>query len=287
MMASTGETLRPRVVVGVSTYNGEKYLAPQLDSLLRQDYGNFQIVIRDDGSTDSTLQIIGEYCRHYPGRLILDQTASGNMGVTRSFLSLLAHVDDASCLMFCDQDDVWFEGKISTFVNRLQELERQAQAGCPILVFGDMIVTNEDLQVIANSFWQYQRLDVGVANDWRRVMMSNFVTGCSSLLNPAAVSLLKEAPSVPVLHDHLAAILIARDGILTKLAKPTMFYRQHRVNVEGARHFGIDYLLRRLGYFARVIAPRYKVLCKVFGVPLSVAAYMKMESIYRRLRKSY
>jgi len=275
----------PHVVVALSTYNGGLHLVPLLESLLRQDYRNYQIVVRDDGSTDSTIKVINEYCCKYPERVILDRNITGNIGVTRSFLSLLSSIDDRSCLMFCDQDDVWFDRKISLFVDRLMEVEQQVEFDCPVLVFGDMVVTDVNLQKVADSFWQYQKIESGIAHDWRRVMMSNVVTGCSSILNPAAVKRLKNGPDLPILHDHLAAILVAKDGVLAELAEPTMFYRQHYANVEGAREFGIGYLVRRLGYFFRIIVPRYRKVCITFNVPLWLATYFKIESICTRLRR--
>lgn len=269
------------VVVVLSTYNGERYLGAMLDSLLRQDYPNFRIMIRDDGSSDGTLAVIDAYCSKYPGKVIRSCHLTRNVGVTRSFLSLLECVEQGAYLMFCDQDDVWFDNKISTFMARMREVEGDGTA--PALVFGDMIVTDQDLNVIAPSFWAYQRLDPGTASDWRRLMMSNVVTGCSSMCNPAAVGRLRSAPSLTVLHDHLAAIVVARHGLVAALTKQTMFYRQHQSNVEGARAFGLRYLVSRLYYFLRVIVPRYRAMCEAFGVPLTLAAYLKLESVFRRL----
>jgi glycosyltransferase involved in cell wall biosynthesis len=273
----------PHVVVALSTYNGEKYLGQQLDSLVRQDYQNYRIVIRDDGSTDSTVLILKSYCKRYPQLFTIISPTLGNIGVTRSFLSLLDHSDGNACMMFCDQDDVWFDGKISAFVERLTQEEKRLGQFQPILVFGDMVVTNETLKECTPSFWRYQRLDVKIAHDWKRVMMSNVVTGCSSLLNPMAVAHLKKAPVLPLLHDHLAAIMIAKDGVLVPLPQPTMFYRQHDSNIEGARSFGLRYLLGRLGRFLWVIVPRYYRTCRAFNVSIPIAAYLKVESIFRRL----
>lgn len=274
----------PPVIVVMSTYNGERYLEALLNSLLRQDYPNFRIFIRDDGSSDGTPAIVNQYCSNFPGKIVRSCRTAGNIGVTRSFFSLLEHVADGAYLMFCDQDDVWFDDKISTFMVRMREVEGNVTV--PTLVFGDMIVTDQDLNVVAQSFWTYQRLDPNIASDWRRLMMTNVVTGCSSMCNSAAVGCLRNAPYLPVLHDHLAAIVVARQGVLTALTKPTMFYRQHQKNVEGARAFGVIYLANRLNYFFKVIVPRYRLMCDVFGVPFIFAAYLKFESLFWRLIKN-
>lgn len=273
-----------QVVIALSTYNGSKFLAELLYSLLKQDYPNFYILIRDDGSTDSTTTIIDVFCRNYPRKVVRLFDLAGNVGVTRSFLNLLDFVDDGSYLMFCDQDDVWFDDKISTFMAHMHEVE--VGTTVPALVFGDMVVTDQNLNVLASSFWAYQRIDVTTASDWRRLMMSNVVAGCSSMFNSAAVSRLRIAPPLTLLHDHLAAIVVAKHGVVAPLRKPTMFYRQHINNVEGARAFGLSYLIGRFGYFVRVIVPRYRTMCKAFGVPLSLAAYLKFETVCKRLIKS-
>lgn len=269
------------VVVALSTYNGERYLGALLDSLLCQDYPHFRILIRDDGSSDGTLAVIDAYCCKYPGKVTRSRQLTRNVGVTCSFRSLLECLEQGAYLMFCDQDDVWFHNKISTFMARMREVEGDGTA--PVLVFGDMVVTDQYLNVIAPSFWAYQRLDPGTASDWRRLMMSNVVTGCSSMCNPAAVERLRNAPSLPVLHDHLAAIVVAQHGLVAALTKPTMFYRQHQTNVEGAREFSLRYLVSRLYYFIRVIAPRYRAMCEAFGVPPTLAVYLKVEAVLRRI----
>lgn len=280
-MSKSGQTSDAPVMVALSTYNGELFLGAMLDSLLRQDYPNFRVVIRDDGSSDATIAIIDAYCSHHPGKIFRSKLLTGNLGVTRSFLGLLGAIEQGEYLMFCDQDDVWFDNKISMFMASMREVEHDGAT--PVLVFGDMTVTDQYLNIVAPSFWAYQRIDPSTAADWRRLMMSNVVTGCSSMCNPAAVGRLLSAPPLSVLHDHLAAIVVARSGFVVALNKPTMFYRQHVENVEGAHSFGFRYLMGRLGYFFRIIVPRYRVMCEVFDVPLTLAIYFKFESVFRRL----
>jgi len=267
----------------MSTYNGARYLPEQLQSLLQQDYGDFRILVRDDGSTDETVDILRGYRARDPDRIFLDETLPGNIGVRRSFLHALARAQDGSCVMFCDQDDVWFANKISRFVARLQEAEETYGRSLPLIVFGDMLVGNQDMQVIDKSFWGYQSLDVHRASDWRRIMVSNVVTGCSSLLNPAAARLLQTAPDLPILHDHLAAIMVSRCGALIPLPEPTMLYRQHTGNVEGPRKFRLRYVVSNISRFTTVMVPRYRAVCRAFDVPAPVAIYLKLESSIRRL----
>jgi rhamnosyltransferase len=79
------DTYPAPVVVALSTYNGERYLEALLKSLLRQNYPNFRIVIRDDGSSDGTSAVIDAYCSQHPGKVARSHRLAGNVGVTRSF----------------------------------------------------------------------------------------------------------------------------------------------------------------------------------------------------------
>jgi glycosyltransferase involved in cell wall biosynthesis len=269
------------VSVILSCYNGEIYIEELLDSLMRQDYPNFNVFVRDDGSSDSTSSIIDRYAVKFPNKIYRSLDLRENIGVTRSFMGLLDYVPRGSYFMFCDQDDVWFDDKISTFMNRMQQVELSSSV--PTLVFGDMIVTNSELSILATSFWRYQLLDPNIAADWRRLSMTNVVSGCSSMFNWATVPLLQNAPPLAVLHDHLAAILVSRHGIVASLVTPTMFYRQHKSNAEGARAFGARYLFLRIAYFIKVMIPRYRALCIFLGLPFSFALYLKVKTTFQRL----
>lgn len=106
-----------RVAVLLSTYNGEKWLKEQIDSILNQTYSNIQIYVRDDGSTDNTLNILKEYEKEH--KLVL--ICGDNKGYTKSFIEILRYVNDCQYYAFCDQDDIWFEDKIERAVKSLNE----------------------------------------------------------------------------------------------------------------------------------------------------------------------
>ena len=108
-----------KVQILMSTYNGEKYVDEQINSLLQQDHTNLEILIRDDGSKDSTVSILEEYNREYPNiKLIIDE----NKGVISSFFELAMKAsEEADYFAFCDQDDYWKPQKISRAVNLLEK----------------------------------------------------------------------------------------------------------------------------------------------------------------------
>ena len=99
------------IAILMSTYNGERYLREQIDSLLNQTYKDWKLYIRDDGSTDETISIIESYVNDYPDLIVLLKDDLGNLGSARSFMRILSVVD-ADYYMFCDQDDVWLPNKV-------------------------------------------------------------------------------------------------------------------------------------------------------------------------------
>ena len=107
------------VNVLMSTYNGEKYLSQQIESIINQK-GNFdlRLIIRDDGSTDSTPEILEKYAKKYPK--IISYYLEGNKGYNFAFFELLRFSPQADFYAFSDQDDVWIENKLDFAIKALQ-----------------------------------------------------------------------------------------------------------------------------------------------------------------------
>ena len=129
-----------KVAVLISTYNGEKYLEEQLNSILNQTYKNIEIVIRDDGSKDSTINIIKKYQEKYDNIILKEGT---NVGFIKSFFQLLAFAN-ADYYAFCDQDDSWLENKIELAVRALNEVDNSK----PNMVFGNSDYYDENMNLI-------------------------------------------------------------------------------------------------------------------------------------------
>lgn len=109
-----------KVAIVLSTYNGEKYLREQIDSILNQTYTNFELIVRDDGSKDNTVAIIKEYIEKSDKEITLIE--GKNLGFIKSFFDLLKRAD-ADYYSFADQDDVWMPNKIELAVKSLNKLD--------------------------------------------------------------------------------------------------------------------------------------------------------------------
>ena len=103
----------------MATYNGEKFLRPQLDSILQQSNQDWQLVIRDDCSTDRTVEVIKEYQLLRPEQIRLIQAEQPSGSAQNNFFQLLQY-SSAEYTMFADQDDVWLPQKIQLTLDKMQ-----------------------------------------------------------------------------------------------------------------------------------------------------------------------
>ncbi len=117
----------PRVCIAMATYNGEKHMRIQFDSLVNQTYRNFIVVVRDDGSTDHTVDIIKEYVKKYPDHFQLMEDDLGNLRCPGSFYQILRNCPEADYYGFSDQDDAWLPDKIRCAVETLEKGRRKGR----------------------------------------------------------------------------------------------------------------------------------------------------------------
>lgn len=256
----------------MSTYNGERYLREQLDSLLNQSCDGWTLIVRDDGSTDCTVKILYEYEIKFPGKILLVRDNFGNLGIKESFFSLLRMALDYDLVMFCDQDDVWLPEKIEKFIHTLSNFPSQ-----PLLILGDLTVVDEDLQTISKSFWKKQKLtDMPQFQDWRYVVTTNFVTGCSCMFNSQLFQYILNYSNLPLLHDHILAIASTRHGRVIRLAEPTILYRQHSNNDQGAKGFHLGNIGGKILKGVFFSLPKYYFTCKELELSFVRAIWLKI-----------
>ncbi len=220
----------PTVAILLSTYNGQSFIAEQLDSLLIQDYPSIQIRIRDDGSTDGTLDVVRSYAKR-DARINVE--AGINLGCVGSFLNLLGSAD-SDILMFCDQDDVWLPTKVSSAVSALVS----AGLHSPVLYHTDLVVVDEHLKTLATSFMEQQGLRMPRAHVLEVLAIQNCVVGCTVAMTAEFARSAKLSDVIVgdvAMHDWWLAILASCRGRLLYSPRPEILYRQHGRNVSGAR----------------------------------------------------
>lgn len=211
-----------RVAILMSTYNGERYLEEQIQSILKQTYSNIVLYIRDDGSTDDTIHIIRKYAEKNNNVIFFNEKSNKNIGVLKSFMTLLANVK-ADYYMFSDQDDIWLENKVASSLQLLKKNEER-----PTCVFTNAEIVDKKLDPLRSLN------DGKVWTDFKSLLFANCVTGCTMAFNNKLREIVIKSDYQNIfLHDWWIALLAAKFGKLVYLNKKLMLYRQHGDNVVG------------------------------------------------------
>lgn len=222
----------------MATYNGGRYLKNQLLSLQQQTHSDWRLLIRDDGSSDDTLRIIDEFERIDPRIQRVDRDNPKNLGAARSFMALTAW-SDADYLMFCDQDDIWFEKKLELLLNFARN---NFDPQVPSLVYCDAYGYSDSQGVIT-----LPRVSLLQANRLEEFLFFNGgYQGCSMLFNRSLNRLMVAHQAPFFLHDDIASMLAHVFGRVYFLPQCLMLYRQHDANVTGNVSAGFWQRLQRL-----------------------------------------
>ena len=217
------------VEILLATFNSEKYISCLLDSLISQDHEDIRITVRDDGSSDSTLEILQAYAERDSRIYVLpDHTASGS---AKSNFFRLILASTAPYIMTCDADDLWLPEKVSHTLAAMKKLEN-GDTSVPCLVHCDLKVASEDLDIIAESLVRYEKLTPS-RTSLRQLTAQNNVTGCAMMINRALADMITSEPDA-VMHDWWCALIASAFGRISFLPESLILYRQHTDNQVGA-----------------------------------------------------
>lgn len=232
-------TPTPRIAILLSTFNGARFLREQLGSFLAQTERDWMLLWRDDGSTDATLGIMDAFAAEVgPDRCRRIETP-GRLGVAGNFYALIAAARGLGVpVAFSDQDDVWLPEKLSRALSALD-----AQAGPALYCSRQMLVDDELVPIGVSA-------PVTRPPSFAGALTQNIATGCTIVLDPAAVALV--AATIPPrgpLHDWWSYLIVTgAGGRVIVDPEPTMLYRQHAANLIGApasqRHRAVAALRR-------------------------------------------
>lgn len=220
--------MEEQIDVLLATYNGEKYVEQQIESILNQTYKNIRLLISDDCSNDNTVNILKEYEKK-DSRIKL-YIQSQNLGVVKNIEFLLKNVEN-ELYMLSDQDDVWLPEKIEMSIKTLRESNAD-------LVFGDLEVVDENLKTIYPSFGDFMLLNRKISKyigSYKVNYLYNCVTGCTILSKKEFIEKILPLPkkSKYLLHDHWIGLIVAINGKLVYMPEKYIKYRQHGNNEVG------------------------------------------------------
>jgi len=224
-----------KVAILMATYNGEKYLKEQIESILNQTYKDIVIYIRDDNSKDNTNKIIDEYIEKYPEKIVRVEDEKKAKGACKNFMYLLEYVynlNEYYMFMFADQDDFWLNNKVEIVVSEYNKLQNKEQE--PVLIHTDLYVVDSELNILDESFIKYSNLKENY-NKFNNYLIQNNVTGCTTFINKNLVDLIKFDIKDICMHDWYFALIASAFGKVIFINKPTIKYRQHGNNVLGAK----------------------------------------------------
>ncbi len=234
----------------MSTYNGNKYIREQLDSILNQDCQEFQmtdlsILVRDDGSTDGTQDILQEYASKYPQQIQWYQ--GENCGVIQSFFDLVTKVDaDTDYLAFSDQDDYWMPEKMTRGIEMVELMEQESgEQKLPYLYCCRPKLVDEKLQMLHSEI-KRPPMRPGFGN----ALVENIATGCTMVMNRTLYQMARNGlPEFTVMHDWWFYLISTCFGKCFYDETPYICYRQHGGNVLGSNVSRIKELQDRLRRF--------------------------------------
>lgn len=226
------------VSVLMSTYNGEKYLKEQIESVLSQVGVKVNLIVRDDGSTDTTREILLKYQKQ--GKL--DVCFANNIGWRMSFMELVYNAPRTDYYAFCDQDDIWLPEKLSVAVS---QIEAQSDLSIPILYGSNLFYyskgKNEGMLRLNPNFTKQTSL------------LRAMTCGCTLVFNDALCSLLKDyRPKFVEAHDTWIFMTAIYFGKVIFDPNAHILYRQHDNNQVGAKNSFVDRISRGIKTLKRL-----------------------------------
>lgn len=266
---------RKRVAILLSTFNGEEFLQQQLDSLYAQQGVSCHIFVRDDGSSDGTLEIVRRYERE---RRRMSLMAGPNIGFVRSFFTLLQEAgQDYDFYFFCDQDDVWHPFKVSEAIAAL----RRRNFRGPAMYCGRTEYVDQSLKLLGLSP-DYPSDKLG----WGNALVQNIATGCTVGLNaPARELLLSGLPGRCLAHDWWAYLVVSAFGEVIFDRQSYIQYRQHGGNAIGMQQGGWSGVWKRMRRLWRRrdfgILDQLSEFLNLYGERLSARQREQVKSLLR------
>lgn len=258
----------------LATHNGEKYIAEQLDSVLNQSEQNFEILVRDDGSTDNTPKILEDYENRFPEKIKIIKDDKNCGGAAQNFMELVNYAN-ADYVMFSDQDDVWMPDKIGITLESIKKTEENLGKSMPVLAFTKYVPVDENLNEIKHGFARgrvknpakkpageraenhdEKHTEIYIENhdgdiyknlNLSRLLVQNYVSGCLIMMNKSLYTKLGKYDDSIIMHDWWAALAASALGKIVFSDNVTMLYRQHNDNTLGdVDTRSLSYIWRRL-----------------------------------------
>lgn len=210
------------VSVAMATYNGEKYLLEQLESIVSQTYENIELIIVDDCSSDNTREMLRSFNEKHKDKVRVYYNRS-NLGLVKNFEKALGYCS-GDFIALCDQDDIWELNKIKRLVDEIGEYS---------LIYSDLSLIGSNGDVLSRSRTSDKRINNHSDISLRELILTNYVIGCSVLFKREILDSVLPIPSDAFLHDWWIAIIASKSNGIKYLHEQLTAYRQHSQNMYG------------------------------------------------------
>lgn len=208
------------ISIVLATYNGEKYLQQQLDSISSQTHKNIELIIGDDNSSDKTIDILNNFSTNYPLKVVLSEQ---NIGFVKNFERILS-MCSGDYIAFCDQDDVWLPNKLEVLIDAIKDYE---------CVHSDAFLIDQNGRTFSQSYSNYSG-KICLPNRLIDLAFNGCVTGCTMLVKRSLVMESLPFPEGLDVHDRWIGALSYSRQSLAYVEVPLIKYRQHQNNSIGA-----------------------------------------------------
>ena len=245
------------ISIALCTFNGERYLDNLLDSLRKQTILPNELVIYDDGSFDSTIELLHTFQSSAPFNVSIIIN-SEHLGVTHNFEAALSACN-GEYIALCDQDDVWEPDKLERLLNLVKKMETEPDNG-PYFAHSDLELTDSKLNKTGLSFLEHQDLKPPEKQQYKILIAQNYIPGCSTLFSRDLLEYALPIPETAVMHDWWLALIASMAGKIGYEPSRTVLYRQHDANVLGSEARFSMATLRKI----IAIRPALKIIKKNF-----------------------
>jgi glycosyltransferase involved in cell wall biosynthesis len=208
------------VSIAMATYNGEKFLKEQLDSIYNQTYKNIEVIVCDDFSKDSTVKILEEYRKNYGLKYFINDI---NLGFVKNFEKAIS-LCTGEFIALSDQDDVWLPNKIEVLLDEI---------GDNYLIHSDALLIDENGYVFSNSYSQYSN-KMTHPRCFIDAVINGYVTGCTSMFRKDFINMILPFSDNLYVHDKWMGVKAFELNKVIYLDAPLIKYRQHESNLIGA-----------------------------------------------------
>jgi glycosyltransferase involved in cell wall biosynthesis len=214
---------QPLVSIAMTTYNGEKYLSQQIESILNQSFNDFELIICDDNSNDKTLTIIEDFQKKYT--FIKLYKNKKRLGVVKNFEQAIK-LAKCKYIALADQDDIWHNQKLEKLLNAASSYEKKT----PLMVHSDLTMVDSSLNELHKSFFRFRGINLKNKKELNKIISHNGVMGCTILFNQALKEKMLPFPKDLDVHDYWIALVNEVFGTRLTIYDTLVKYRIHNTN---------------------------------------------------------